>query len=1021
LSTGRYAAILFAVFFATCNPAKREQPKVRNGELDLRTWNFDKDGTIALDGDWIFYWQKAVVGKKTGDFEEPANRQLLRVPGSWNDLVRQQHPENLKPGQGFGTLRIKLLLPSRKDLLLFNAWAANSFILYCGDKPIGLAGRFAAESGLAAPFQGPTVASLQSCESTDLFWQIANFETYFGGPRNGWRIGKDTSLATEMLYRDFFTFGFVALTVFLGLCFFVTWLLIRKAWHYLVFGGLSFVAAMLRLSGEKVLQRFFSENIFDFQIRMEYGATAWCGVLVFWGLHLQYPRRVGRNLAFFISLPVLAATYLSLATPVASFTSTVPFLMAYLVSLLLLSMAYLIFLTLKKEADSGIFLGAVIALFTVVIHDFLVLRGILTGSRYSGIGFIALLGAQSWLTIRIFLRSAYDAKAMQGKLVADLATQLVVTERQNALLAAAADMWIINDPQDFGRIKDASQKACDNLGYRKDELLSLYIKDIEHEFPVSTEMEWKQHLEAIRAARGRLQLSGVWRRKNGSTFPVSVSVSLQNFQGQEYLVGIGRDMTQAAESDLALRRSEEKFQEFYRNNPLILFTLNNDGTIFEANPAAQEQLGYTIDEFRNRPMCDFVVSEDRAMARGYFEGYVKHPLNSSPIEYRQVSKPGKIIWVSQSLQVLRGNDGPDRILVSCRDITKRKMAEKALFESEAQMRLITEAIPGPVSHIGRDGTYIFVNKHYEEWFGDKKADIIGKRPDEVLRPELFATVESHFAQVRSGTEVTWETTIRPADGKERAVQIMHIPDFDLQGNVAGIFTIVYDISVRKHAENTLRSSLEEKEMLLAEIHHRVKNNLQVISSLISMQGRLISDSAAQTHLESLGLRIRAMGLLHNILYKSIGTGKVDMHLYLTSIAEQVMSVQRHIAEKIPLEIEIPDIHLNIETALPIGLIVNEAISNSIKYAFAANEAPRLQLSLKKEKSEYKLVIADNGPGMPAQIPKDTTLGLRLIETLVRQLRGSLITDTAGGVRFRITFVEQKKEENRWSRLSKHNG
>ncbi len=754
---------------------------------------------------------------------------------------------------------------------------------------------------------------------------------------------------------------------------------------------------------------------------MEYGATAWCGVLVFWGLHLQYPRRVSRNFAILVSLPVLAATYLALATPVGSFTRTVPFLVVYLVVLLLLSTVYLILLTLKREADSGVFLWAVIALFAVVIYDILVLRGIFTSSRYSGIGFIALLATQSLLTIRTFWRSAHEAQAMQGRLAADLATQLAVTERQNALLAAATDMWIINDPHDFGRIKDASLKACENLGYRKEELLSLYIKDIEVEFPVSTKAQWKQHIEAIRSARAPLQLRGVWKRKDGSCFPVSVSVSLHHFQGQQYLVGIGRDMTQTVESGLALRRSEEKFQEFYRNNPVTLLILNNDGTIFDANPAALEQLGYTLEEFLNRPMHEFVFSEDRAAACGYFEGYLRNPLNSIPVEYRQVTKNGKIIWVSQSLQILRGDNEPDRILVSCRDISKRKTAERALFESEAQMRLITEAIPGPVSHIGRDGTYVFVNKHYEEWFGDKREDIIGKRPDEVLRPELFAAVESHFAQVRSGKEVSWETTIRPADGKERAVQIMHIPDFDLQGKAAGIFTIVYDISTRKLAENTLRSSLEEKEMLLAEIHHRVKNNLQVISSLISMQGRLISDSVAQTHLESLGLRIRAMGLLHNILYKSIGTGKVDMHLYLTSITEQVMSVQRQVAEKIPMEIEIGEIHLNIETALPIGLIVNEAISNSIKYASATNEAPRLRLSLQKGKSEYKLLIADNGPGMPAKIPKDTTLGLRLIETLVRQLRGNVVMETRGGVTFRITFVEQKKEENRWSRLSKNNG
>ena len=187
---------------------------------------------------------------------------FLNVPGSWNREVRRRHPENTKPGHGFATLRLKLLLPPRKDLVMFNAWTASTFVLYCGDKAIAQAGRFAPEPAFSAPFHGPTLVSLSACEVTDLFWQIANFETYFGGPRNGWRLGKDTVLGSELLYRDFQIAGFITLTCFLGICFFVAWLLRRKAWHYFIFSGLSFVAMMLRLSGDKVIQRFFPRKSF---------------------------------------------------------------------------------------------------------------------------------------------------------------------------------------------------------------------------------------------------------------------------------------------------------------------------------------------------------------------------------------------------------------------------------------------------------------------------------------------------------------------------------------------------------------------------------------------------------------------------------------------------------------------------------------------------------------------------------------------------------------------------------------
>lgn len=354
------------------------------------------------------------------------------------------------------------------------------------------------------------------------------------------------------------------------------------------------------------------------------------------------------------------------------------------------------------------------------------------------------------------------------------------------------------------------------------------------------------------------------------------------------------------------------------------------------------------------------------------------------------------------------------VLVTVQDETEITKSHSALARSEAHMRLIADAFPGPVSHIGSDGRYSYVNRHYETWFGERKEDVIGRTPAELLNSELFTRIDPYFQKVLKGDQVNWETNVKTTDGRLLVGQVTHLPDFDGAGLVRGIFTIVFDITARKQAEEALLGSLQQKEMLLAEVHHRVKNNLQVITSLIGMQSHLIQDTSALIHLESLSLRIRAMGLLHTMLYKSPDLGSVSMRAYLEAIAEQVFTVHGRFGKGVALATDIEDeILLNIETALPIGLIVNETISNALKYAFGTVDHPQIAVSLRKTPVGYRLGVCDNGRGIGNDVDKRSSLGLRLVEVLCKQLHGELRISSDNGTHIYIDFQEQHKESKRW--------
>lgn len=217
-------------------------------------------------------------------------------------------------------------------------------------------------------------------------------------------------------------------------------------------------------------------------------------------------------------------------------------------------------------------------------------------------------------------------------------------------------------------------------------------------------------------------------------------------------------------------------------------------------------------------------------------------------------------------------------------------------------------------------------------------------------------------------------------------------------------------NARLYAE--IKQSLREKEVLLQEIHHRVKNNLQVVSSLLYLQSKKIKDKPTFEILQDSQNRVRSMALVHEKLYQSKDLARVDFAEYARNLANYILRSHGVNSNVIKLKIKVDDVFLGIDTAVPCGLILNELVSNSLKHAFPGGREGEIRIELRlDDDKKFTLMVSDNGVGIPKDLDFRNTesLGLQLVDTLVNQLEGTIELDRSGGTAFKTTFTELKYE------------
>lgn len=340
------------------------------------------------------------------------------------------------------------------------------------------------------------------------------------------------------------------------------------------------------------------------------------------------------------------------------------------------------------------------------------------------------------------------------------------------------------------------------------------------------------------------------------------------------------------------------------------------------------------------------------------------------------------------------------------EMTAKTMAEVSLKRSREELELIVDKIPALLSFVDSDERFLYVNKHYAEWYGLSKTDLIGKRVKEILPEESYRGAKKNIDMVMAGYEISYENEVFDLQKNRRTVRASYVPHFNEHGTVKAFLALIEDITEQKETENLLKSSLNEKEVLLKEIHHRVKNNLQIVSSLLGLQANYVSNQEDFELFRECQNRVKTMSLVHEKLYQSDNLSMINFSIYVQELVNQLILSYNADRKKIRTEINIEAIYFNIETAIPLAQIINELVSNAIKYAFPERNSGVILVAMKGNKSEgYRLIIEDNGIGIPETIDirHSKTLGLNLVHELTRSLKADLLLERNHGTRISIFF------------------
>ncbi len=350
---------------------------------------------------------------------------------------------------------------------------------------------------------------------------------------------------------------------------------------------------------------------------------------------------------------------------------------------------------------------------------------------------------------------------------------------------------------------------------------------------------------------------------------------------------------------------------------------------------------------------------------------------------------------------------PTDPMTASSSVQRQKYAE--FLRSPHLLSRIFDIAEDAIISIDEGQQIVMFNQGAEKMFGFRAHEVFGQ-PLDMLLPQRFAEThrtdvaafgQSPMAARRMGER--GRIAGRRKDGTEFPADAS-ISKVDLEG-VRIYSVILRDMTEQVTAEQRIKAALLEKEVLLKEIHHRVKNNLQVVSSLLSLQSRGVQDEATRQMFKESQNRVQSMALIHEQLYQSKSLAELDFPAYIKQLVSHLFRSHQISSSRIELKTKVDDVQLGVEIAIPCGLIINELVTNALKHAFPADCGGKIEIELKQREDRLMLCVRDNGVGLPEEIGlrNSETIGLRLVRSLVMQLEGKARIQRSEGTAIQITF------------------
>lgn len=550
------------------------------------------------------------------------------------------------------------------------------------------------------------------------------------------------------------------------------------------------------------------------------------------------------------------------------------------------------------------------------------------------------------------------------------------------------------------------------FGKRREEVIGRMPAEIGHWVDTQERANWAASLRHGADPHDRLvRLRGA----DGRIFLGRLSGELLTLDGDRYILSSVVDMTEELArrkeiEDIAARLNEAQRIAHLGSWQLDLAAgaLQWSEEIYRIFEIAPDRFGASYEAFLDAIHPDDREAVDRAYTASVRE---RRPYE---ITHRLRMPDGRIKWVREHGETHYDEDGkPLHSVGTVQDITDLHFAQETLARSEQHMRLLLDSLPFAVGYIDRAERITYANHLYRRQYG-AGSDPVGRQLGDVLDEGVYDGYKHHIQEALDGQTVQYERAFVHADGTPCIRLARFVPDLDASGRVAGFFALIEDITERRRAESRIRAGLAEKEVLLKEVYHRVKNNLQIVSSLLNMQGRAVTDPAVRDLFAESASRVKSMALVHELLYRAADLSSISLVQYLDQLAGHLAVAHRPLSARVPLAVEGADLKVGIEAAVPLGLIANELISNAYKHAYPPDTpGGRVLLSLERQTDgRMRLGVTDDGRGLPAKFEVEgaSTLGMQLVLALTRQLGAELHCESRPGrTRFEVSFRPEARQ------------
>lgn len=675
--------------------------------------------------------------------------------------------------------------------------------------------------------------------------------------------------------------------------------------------------------------------------------------------------------------------------------STTWFSLVLITSIMLFYSSYLYLKRLRKTGEKNII---------CLIYGFVLTSvSILVYFDYTYSGY--LLQAAGFYFVYLAMIKSSIERPYENLAIAEHKMRYVAEEKYRNLFDNANDAIVITDLDD--RIISWNRGAENIFGWSAQEAAEKKFSELV--VPLRLHAEMNHIMNNVISGNMARGFDFVNLHKDGNEIDVSMTIS-PLLNSEHNIIGLSsivRDITERKRAEKALQESEDRYRRLVELSPNAI-AVYREGKIVFINTSGARLLGAeNPEQLLGKNIIDFVYPDYRELFHDRVQVILNEGKEAPLIEEKFIRLDKKVIDVEEVAMpfIYRGNPAVQAVIT---DITERKLAAEALRSSEEQFRSLIENSSDIITILSDTGIIFYLSPSIERSFGYRPEELIGKNISELIHPDdLPGFFEVFIRKIEvPNTTSSIEFRARHKDGTWRILESIgkKLPHGLV---VTGMVINSRDITERKRDEEQIRSSLHEKEVLLREIHHRVKNNMQVLSSLLRLQSDFCKDKNVIEMFNESRNRIISMSLIHEKLYLSKDFTKIDLKGYINEMVNGLFQSYCLNKTKIALNIYVEDVPLGIESAIPCGLIINELVTNSLKYAFPGDRNGEIKIILRlAEENMIELVVSDNGIGIPKNLnmQKIESLGLHLVTMLAEnQLMGKINMNLNNGTEFQIKF------------------